>query len=151
MSKNIFEISDYGNIRKRILQIESDNVRCWGRMSLEQMLAHCSIQLKLATGLIAEQRPESSFLYRTAAGRWLSLYIIPWPKGFETPSAMDMFSNNAEVRDFETEKALLLRLLELVSEKDELSPHPFYGRLGKKDWGRLIWVHLDHHLRQFSA
>ena len=31
-----------------------------------------------------------------------------------------------------------------------LAPSPVFGRLSRRGWGRLMWRHLDHHLRQFG-
>ena len=30
-------------------------------------------------------------------------------------------------------------------------PHPFFGRMTGEEWDRLLWKHLDHHLRQFGV
>ncbi|GAA4351206.1 hypothetical protein GCM10023185_09680 [Hymenobacter saemangeumensis] len=31
-----------------------------------------------------------------------------------------------------------------------LAPHPGYGPLSRTQYGRFIYLHLDHHLRQFG-
>ncbi len=150
MASNIFTDADYHAIVQRINYLTPQGKRRWGKMNLPQMLQHCAIQLKLALGNLPGTKPESTFLFRTAVVRWLSLYIIPWPKGFETPSVMNMLTNNMSVESLDIEKAQLLDLLQQIIQKQSLARHPFYGLLSKKDWGRLIWVHLDHHLKQFS-
>jgi len=150
MAANIYHPNDFQIILKRINHISEHSIRLWGKMSLPQMLEHCAIQLKMGLGIIPESPAEGSLLYRTILGRWLSIYILPWPKGFETPKAMDMYANNAQVPDAAAGKAVLIQLLKLTVHREQLAPHPFYGAMGKRDWGRLIWVHLDHHLRQFS-
>ncbi|MCP3915760.1 MAG: DUF1569 domain-containing protein [bacterium] len=48
------------------------------------------------------------------------------------------------------------RLLELVEQYGEhgvqtREPHPFFGPLTSEEWSRLMWKHLDHHLRQFGV
>jgi hypothetical protein len=45
---------------------------------------------------------------------------------------------------------LLQRLNEFFSAR-QYSPHPFFGNLNNKDWGRLAWKHFNHHLLQFGA
>jgi hypothetical protein len=151
MSENIFNNTDYGNIVLRIKKLNPDSGRLWGKMTLPEMLEHCAIQLKLAMDLLPRQHLESTFLYRTALGRWLSLYVIPWPHGFETPGIMNMQTNNMPVGGFEEERASLLSLLGKVEITQRFAPHPFYGSINKKDWGRLMWVHLNHHLKQFGV
>jgi len=29
--------------------------------------------------------------------------------------------------------------------------HPVFGKLSHTDWGRFLWIHLDHHFRQFKC
>jgi len=151
MAQNLFVDSDYDAIIHRIRSLKPANRRKWGKMSLTQMLEHCAIQLKLGLGIIKQTNPEGLFVMRTSFGRWLILYAIPWPPGLSTPTKMNMLSNDVATNDFDSEKHQLLELLTKVQETERLQPHPFLGALQRRDWGRLIWKHLDHHLRQFSA
>lgn len=32
-----------------------------------------------------------------------------------------------------------------------LQHHPMFGDLDKEAWGRLIYIHLNHHLKQFGV
>jgi len=150
MASNIFNTTDSQPILNRISQLNTNSIRQWGTMTLPQMLEHCAIQLKMALG-ITPAVPAGPALYRTPVGRWLALYAMPWPKGSATPPTMNMDTNGTTVQDFAKEKEHLLQLLGQVLQKDSFSPHPFFGAMDKKDWGRLIWKHLDHHLRQFGV
>ncbi|WP_424351099.1 DUF1569 domain-containing protein [Lutimonas sp.] len=29
--------------------------------------------------------------------------------------------------------------------------HPFFGELNREEWARLVYKHLDHHLKQFGG
>jgi hypothetical protein len=29
--------------------------------------------------------------------------------------------------------------------------HPMFGELNQKQWGKLIYIHLNHHLNQFGV
>jgi hypothetical protein len=151
MAANIFNSPDYANIQKRIEQLNAENQRRWGKMTLPEMLTHCGIQLKKALGILPQTPFEGPALYRTAPGRWLALYAFPWPKGSPTPSQMNMAINHVEAMEMEIARKELLQLLQDVQSKEALLPHPFFGQMNKKDWGRLIWKHVDHHLRQFNA
>lgn len=148
--KNIFNETDYANIVQRINNLTATNSRQWGKMNLQQTLEHCAIQLKKALGISAASKAEGPALFRTTVGRWVALYAFPWPKGSNTPVDMNMETNGLSAQSFENGKAQLLQLLQQVQQKDSFGVHPFFGALDKKDWGRLIWKHLDHHLRQFS-
>jgi len=150
MAANIFIETDYVEIKKRINQLNEASERQWGQMWLPEMLEHCSIQLKKGLGIIPESAYEGPTMYRTGFMRWLLFYVIPWPKGAATPSQMNMASNGCNVPDVQHSKQELLGLLEKAQLQDHFNPHPFFGKMEKKDWGRLIWKHLDHHLRQYG-
>lgn len=151
MVANIFNQSDYQFIVKRINNLTSQSLRLWGKMSLTQMLEHCAIQLKKALGLIPSSETQGPFIYRTAFGRYIALYLIPRSKGTATPFDINIETNNIAVQSFEIEKNGLLELLRQIQLKENFSPHPFFGSMNKKDSGRLIWKHLGHHLRQFGV
>jgi hypothetical protein len=151
MTPNILNPNDYTAIRQRILQLPADSPRKWGKMTVSEMLMHCSLQIKLALGQLPSTGAEGPAYYRTALGRWLAIYVMPWPKGAGTPSQMNMVANKPEPVAFETAKSELLALLEQVQGQDSFSPHPFFGKMNRKDWGSLMGRHLDHHLQQFSA
>jgi hypothetical protein len=61
------------------------------------------------------------------------------------------FGNTAA--NLDTEKNNLLQLLHEVralSNEFVWVPHPMFGKLNRSQWGRFMYVHIDHHLRQFS-
>jgi hypothetical protein len=150
MAQNIFNADDYAAIIKRIEALTPNAQRKWGTMTLPQMLEHCILQLKLALGIITNNEKKTSFL-NTAFGRWMALYIAPWPKGGATPQAMNVTLNMTAIDEVTVEKERLLQLLQTVQQHNHFQPHPFFGAVNKKDWGRLIWKHLNHHLKQFGV
>ncbi len=30
-------------------------------------------------------------------------------------------------------------------------PHPMFGKMTPKEWGKLLLIHVDYHLKQFAA
>lgn len=55
--------------------------------------------------------------------------------------------------EFQQDKQTLvdtLQRLSDVSPQRVLAPSPVFGQLSRRGWGRLMWRHLDHHLRQFG-
>ncbi len=151
MASNIFKQQDYQGIVKRIETLESTNEKEWGKMSIVQMLEHCSLQLKLGLGHIELSGYEGPGIQRTWFGRKSFLYAMPWTKGLPTPSQMNMIKNSLLFKEFDFEKDQLIKLLEEVQKNPNLKPHAFFGAMNQKDWGRLIWKHLDYHLKQFGG
>ena len=148
--KNILNEKDYSEIKDRIQKLSAANIRRWGKMDIQQMLVHCTTQLKLAVGEIPSQIQGPSFM-RSGLGKWILFSNIPWPKGATTPAEMNAQLAHFSLVDIETEKKELLLYLEKAKEKEKLQPHPFFGNLNRKEWARLIYKHLDHHLKQFSS
>ena len=60
-----------------------------------------------------------------------------------------------EQRNFEDEKERLISLVQRFTQSGRAGiskeTHPFFGKLTVDEWDRLMWNHLDHHLRQFGA
>jgi Protein of unknown function (DUF1569) len=148
---NIFNEQDYAIILQRIATINDTSARQWGTMNVAEMLVHCNLQLKLALQEIIGTKHEGSFMLRTSFGKWMGLYGPNWKKGATTPTQMNIKKQNLPIGKVEAEKEILLNYLKTVMTKDAFQEHPIFGKLNKKDWGRLIWKHLDHHLRQLNA
>ena len=148
--KNILNEADYVEITNRIQNLSETNTRLWGKMDIQQMLLHCTTQLKLALGEIS-QKLQGPSLMRSKLGKWLLFSNIPWPKGAETPTEMNPETASFSLTDIETEKRELLDYLEKVRQQTHLKSHPFFGELNMKEWARLVYKHLDHHLKQFGS
>ncbi len=151
MSSTIFNPHDYQQILNRLEQLSSTSSNRWGKMNVNQMLVHCSHQLKLGLGMIKQEALEGSPFMRTGLVKWLVLFVIPWTRGLPTPAKMNVIEQQISVKDFDAEKKVLLDHLDQVQQYPKLLPHPFFGALDEKYWGRLIWKHLDHHLKQFGV
>lgn len=151
MTADIFDRADYKAIIERIDRISANSTRRWGTMSVVDMLEHCSMQLKLALGQEQQSDTEGPAIMRTAVGRWLLLYVLPWTRGLPTPTKMNMTEKSVNATALADNKQQLLQLLQQVQQTQTLKAHPFFGALNRPDWGRLIWKHLDHHLKQFGC
>jgi Protein of unknown function (DUF1569) len=149
--QNIFNEQDYAIILQRIVNITESSTKQWGTMNVAEMLVHCNLQLKLALHEIEGTKHEGSFILRTGFGRWMGLYGPRWKKGTTTPTQMNVLQQKLPIGKVDAEKETLLNYLKVILTKDAFQEHPIFGKLNKKDWGRLIWKHLDHHLRQFGA
>lgn len=55
--KNLFETTTVEELRGRMASLRPENQRQWGKMTVTQMLAHCSAWMEMAAGL---KRPRGS-------------------------------------------------------------------------------------------
>ncbi|MEO6229969.1 MAG: DUF1569 domain-containing protein [Ferruginibacter sp.] len=149
--QNIFNQHDYQSILDRIHKISPASERIWGEMEVNQMIVHLKDQLDIALGNM-KAAAQGPFFFRTTLVRYLVLYVVDWRKGKEiTPKEMDATLKGAVVTDFESDKHLLIIRLQEFTKATSFEVHPFFGKLNKKDWGRLAWKHFNHHLLQFDA
>jgi hypothetical protein len=148
MPGNLFQEKDRKKLLQRLGHLHPQAPRKWGCMQVEQMVWHLRIQLELALGM----RPDNFRWHYLSIPpiRWIALYAIRWPKGSRTPEPMKV-NASTHIRDLHAELTLLLLRLEEVSAAKTLKPHPHFGKMSKDQWGRLIWKHIDHHLRQFGV
>ena len=149
--ENLFNKKDFEKIILRLSSITPLSEKLWGEMEVNQMIVHLKDQLDIAMGIKAA-KAQGPLILRTMVGRYLALYVLPWRKGKEaTPKEMDACMNGMIITDFESDKHLLLTRIEEFTMADSFSPHPFFGKMNNKDWGRLAWKHINHHLLQFGA
>ena len=146
--KTIFDKDTYQNLRARLESLTPESPRQWGKMTADQMLAHCNIPIEQAIGKV-EGINRSNLLSRTLI-RWVVLRDKPFGKNL--PTVPDFVI--ADARDFAREKARLLQNLDDFYNKGEngnWSMHPAFGKMTPAQWSWLTYKHLDHHLSQFSA
>ncbi len=148
---NIFNEEEYQSIIIRLESLSNSSEKQWGTLTLPEMLEHCTLQLKMALFEIQGTKKEGLFILRIGFGKWLGLYGPRWKKGSITPTQMNIKKQKPVIKNFSEERKQLVNYLQMVHHKNNFQEHPIFGNLNKKDWGRLIWKHLDHHLRQFGG
>lgn len=148
--KSLFHEPDTEEILLRIDALRPQSSRQWGTMEVAQMLAHCSAVLAIGAGSAA---PKRAFIGRIIGPLVKSGYYNdqPWKQGLPTsPSAVISGS-----RDFDAEKQQLQYAVAAFHrngpEASTRHPHPFLGKLTPEQWGKGMYKHLDHHLKQFGS
>jgi hypothetical protein len=146
--KSVFNGPDHRSLQDRVQRLKPDRKPQWGTMSAAQMVAHLCDSLRMASGEL-EVAPKKLPL-RYSPLKELVLYILPIPKG--APTAPELISRKP--RDWTEEVADLRDQLNGIVQRggEALSPeHPAFGSLSTRQWGVLIYRHMDHHLRQFGV
>lgn len=149
MTKNLFQANSAIKIKNRIALLKTDTTPTWGKMSVSQMLAHCSEVLNNALGETQQKRKLVGYLvapflrhrfydsepYKKKGGP--STFIVKDEKGFEY------------------ERQNLLKVINQFHtiDKEQLtkSIHPILGKFTPEQWAIGQYKHLDHHLRQFGV
>jgi Protein of unknown function (DUF1569) len=148
--ENLFDAATRAAIAARLQALQPGHVRQWGKMSAPQMLAHCSVGLEFACG---ERSGKQAFIGKLVAPFVKGRFLGEKPFGKNAPTGPEFVI--ADDRNFGNEKARLASLIDtFASRGPEVAGkqvHTFFGQLTGDEWGRLMYKHLDHHLRQFGA
>lgn len=143
--KTIF--SDYHELHTRLESLHAGARPKWGKMNAAQMLAHVNIPLESGLGKL------KLALEGNVVSRWIIKKVVFSQRSFlpNMPTARGFVVGPAQ--DFEFEKARLLANLKEAhtrGNKGYWEPHVAFGPLEPEEWGVLIYMHVDHHLRQFG-
>jgi len=138
-------------ILDRIAQLSGADQGKWGRMSVHQMVCHLRDGYGAALGEKAVT-PATSVLQRTVV-KWVALWApLQWMKGYPTRPEMEQGKGGSAPADFESDRKALRGALERFCEElpQPCLPHPVFGAMNAREWGRWGYLHADHHLRQFG-
>lgn len=145
---SIFDKIDNQSIIDRINTLNPETTALWGKMSVDQMLKHTNEVIIVAFG---ERNIKVSFIIKLF-GRSSRKKIFNL--GFEknSPTAKEYIFTAKY--DFTQAKTELIKNFSRFTEKPvpiTVMDHPFWGKMTYKDWNKLMWRHIDHHLRQFGV
>jgi len=120
----------------------------WGKFNCSRMLTHVTDGLRMATGELPVA-PKNLPLRFTPI-KQLVIYWLPFPKG--APTAPELLARapgewEREVSQFRD------AMQQFISRKGQQQwpAHPAFGNMSNKDWGVLVYRHIDHHFKQFGV
>lgn len=145
---SLFNPDDNQQMIERIEKLTPETTALWGRMTVDQMLRHCAAPVDVATGKLTLKMPVLLGLL----GRMLKKKVLRKGLDKNSPTAREFVFRDRS--DFETaQHELIERYRMLANNRAYITvlKHPFWGKMSYEDWDRLLWMHLDHHLRQFGV
>ena len=149
--KNCFDAQVTAELTARINQLQPTSPALWGKMSVDQMLAHCNVAYEMAfTDTHPKPNPIMRFLLKTFVKNGV-VNEVPYKRNLPTAPAFRIKNG----RDFEEEKARLIAFLQqaqtLGSIHFEGKASLSFGPMTATDWNNQFYKHLDHHLVQFGV
>ncbi len=148
--KNLFDQQAYDEIMIRLQNLSAGSERQWGKMTAAQMLAHCKEAYKVPLTSKKLKRKLISYIIG-----WAFRPILYNEKKYRQslPTAPNFIIKDE--RDFEKEKSEMLSIVKAFHERGAVGigdkVHPMFGPMTAEQWGKSMWKHLDHHLRQFGV
>ena len=149
--KNVFDPAVTAELIQRIEELTSESPALWGKMSVDQMLAHCCVAYEMAfTNKHPKANPVMRFLLKTFVKAGV-VNEVPFKKNLPTSPAFRIKNE----KNFEEEKTRLIAFLEQTLAAGEAAfegkESPSFGPMTAKEWNNLLYKHLDHHLTQFGV
>ncbi len=149
--KNLFKKEGVDNVIARIENLQSDTTPNWGKMSVDQMLAHCNVAYDMAH---TDQYPKAGGFKKFMLKLFVKNAVVG-PKPYKKNGTTAPEFKITDARDFEAEKSKLIGYLKKTQELGESHFHnkesTSFGELTSQEWNTLFSKHLDHHLTQFGV
>ncbi|MEO8235926.1 MAG: DUF1569 domain-containing protein, partial [Flavobacterium sp.] len=85
-------------------------------------------------------------------GKMLKNKVFNSDFGKNSPTAKEFIFTDKY--DFEASRNELIKNFSRFAEGTQsikITNHPFWGKMTSEDWNKLMWKHVDHHLRQFGV
>ena len=150
--QNVFDAKDAQEYINRINNLTPETQRKWGKMSVNQVLAHLNVAYDLT--FTPEKFPKPSFIAKFLLSRFVKPKItneIPYKQSLPTSPVFII----ADERNFEEEKAKLIgniqRVQQLGREAFEGKENINFGKMTAQCWNNMFAKHLNHHLEQFGV
>lgn len=148
---NIFDLRETNALVDRINKLNPSSKALWGKMSVDQMLAHCNVPYEMAFENI---HPKPNSFKKMLLKLFVKPTVVsekPYKKNSRT--APEFLVTDAKV--FEEEKERLIDYLNKTQNLgavyfDNRESHAF-GKLTRQEWSNMFYKHLDHHLNQFGV
>lgn len=148
---NIFDESVVNKLIERIESLQPETKPLWGKMSVDQMLAHVNVAYEMAFENI---HPKPNAFKRWLLKSFVKNGVVnevPYKKNTPTAPVFIIKGN----KDFSKEKARLIAYLNKTvqlgashfEQKESLS----FGPMTATEWNNQFYKHLDHHLGQFGV
>ena len=149
--KDIFNKTVSEEIINRINSLKPNSERKWGKMTVDQMLAHCNVTYQLVyDSKIPKPKGFKKWMLKTFVKN-IVVSEKPYKKNGRT--APEFLVTNEQ--DFKKEKdqlnSYILKTQELGSDYFDNKESHSFGNLTKMEWNNMFYKHLDHHLNQFGV
>jgi hypothetical protein len=149
MQKTIYAPETIKEIILRIEKLKPTDTAKWGEMNATEMLAHCN----LAHYSILKVQPSGETpTIKQRLGKFIFFNLKnEFPRLAKGPRRFDM-KGKVDLAAFEEELSKYKHIIGKYGKLEQQlhGNHPKLGPLNHAEWGRFVWMHADHHLRQFG-
>ena len=146
----LFDRTANEEILSRVEKLQPTLKPNWGKLKIEEMLAHLNLSFEVNFGRMELKRSLMGIFFRGISRRIL-LGEKPFPKNLPT----DKKTLAKGALDFWEEKQKLETNIRMYAQKGieilSKNPHNILGKITPDESAYISYKHLDHHLRQFGV
>jgi hypothetical protein len=148
-TKSVLDGSTRNELITRIESLHAASARGWGKMSLPQMMEHC---IRCEQTYFGDLKIPRSFLGRLIGNPVLKKMLSEGGgMGRNAPTSSRLIIPGTG-GDIEAQKQHWIRYIRRYSNFPAGNyTHWFFGKMTPDQVGRFVYMHDDHHLRQFGA
>lgn len=147
--KSIFETNTRAELINRINLLNENNKAQWGKMSVYQMLKHCTLWEEMIQGKQKYKRVLMGRIF----GRMALKTVLKdeAPLRHSTPTLPELIIKEKDGDISAQKKDWISRIEEYANFSNTDFIHVFFGKMTKEQIGQMAYKHTDHHLRQFNV
>ena len=150
--QDVFDAKEAQNYIDRIQKLTPETIGKWGKMSVDQVLAHLNVSYESI--FEPEKHPKPNFISAFLLKNFVKSKVtneIPYKQNLPTAPMFIIKSD----KDFDLEKK---RLIGFIQKTQQLGREAFdgkkshsFGKLTAQEWNNMLAKHLNHHLSQFGV
>jgi len=150
--QDVFNAQQAQQYIDRINKLTQESSAKWGKMSVDQMLAHCNVTYEMVYEPQKHKKPGG--IAKFILKNFVKAKVVgekSYPQNSPTAPQFIVSQN----RDFDLEKK---RLIGFIQKTQQLGREAFdgkesfsFGKLKAQEWNNMFAKHLNHHLEQFGV
>jgi hypothetical protein len=145
--KSIYDKAVRDELIARIRMVDEGGRAVWGKMTLFQMLKHCTLWDEMVLNGTNYKRVFVGWLFGRMALKGIVKSDQPLRRN--SPSIPELVITGTGNVSLQKEK--WIGLIEEHGRRFNADfVHPFFGKMTREETGILAYKHADHHLRQFT-
>ncbi len=147
--KSIHNKVNRDEIVDRIRSLNAGSRADWGRMTVYQMLKHCTLCEEMYHG----KKKYNRVLLGRIIGKMVLKRLLDESRPFQRNAPTNPGVIVKETQgDIEAQKAGWSALIqEYAGYPHQEYMHWFFGKMSREQIGQFVYKHADHHLRQFKV
>lgn len=149
--KNLFTEKDTQETLKRIDSLTENSKPNWGKMSVGQMLSHCSVTYEM---VFTDKHKKPNLFLKLILKTFIKKAVVsekPYPKNGKTSPQFLITDKKDFLKEKETLKNYMKQTQKLGESYFEGKESNSFGKLTAVEWNTMFYKHLNHHLTQFGV